>query len=157
MTTENTTAPAETTAAKGKKFVLPKEARHMMVNALENAGDLDIDGQDDEIILKKYNQYVLGIEKKVNNYETSQETKGINEYLGKAQQSGEIKVQNKEFIMRLFRLNIPSFYLHLFKDDHAEISDRELWKVINKSGISPIKEVSQLTKMRRSPVKPKIL
>lgn len=143
-----------------EKLVLPKEVRLMMVKALESINDLDADSYDDEKILKKYNEYVIGIEKKVSGYETSYETKSINAYLGKAKQYGDIRVENKEFLMRLYKMNIPYFYLHLFRDEHADIKegksgDRELWKIINKSGINPFKEISQLTKMKRSPIKPK--
>lgn len=155
-------AKPNTDAKDEVKNVLPKEVRLMMVSALESINDLDADSYEDDVILKKYNDYVLSLEQKVSSYETSSETKSLNVYLAKASQFGEIRVEDKEFLARLFRLNIPPYYVHLFRKDHVELKDdakgnRELWRVINKSGISPVKEISQLAKMKRSPVRPKIM
>ena len=153
--TEETTEIKETKETKTKKSTLPKEFRFMAISSLENSGDMKADEYNDDELLKEYNKYVLGMQKKVNNYEASHETKSINLYIAQAENSGNLKVHDKEFIMRLFKLNVPSFYLHLFKDADKDLGDREIWAVINKSGISPVKENAELAKMRRSPVKPK--
>lgn len=133
--------------SKTKKFVLPKEARLMMVNFLESQNIVDVDAMDDEKILKEYNACTLKMQEKVNNYEMSAETKNINQYVSS---NSNLRLADKEFIMRLFKLNIPSFYLHLFKDDDKVLDDRELWRIVNKSGINPVDEIAKLTKMRRS-------
>lgn len=155
--TEETTETTETKNAKAKKATLPKEFRYMAVSALESSGDMKADEYDDDTLLKEYNKYVLGMQKKVSNYEAIQETKSINLYLAQAENSGNLKIHDKEFIMRLFKLNVPSFYLHLFKDIDKDLKDRQIWTVINKSGIGPVKENADLAKMRRSPVKQKAL
>lgn len=147
----------ETKETKPKKTTLPKDFRFMAVSALESSGDMKADEYDDEVLLKEYNKYVLGMQTKVSNYEASHETKSINLYFAQAENSGNLKIRDKEFIMRLFKLNIPPFYLHLFKDADTDLTDREVWAVINKSGISPVKENAELAKMRRSPVKQKAI
>jgi hypothetical protein len=138
-------------------IVLPKEFRYMAVAALENSGDMSADAYDDATILQKYNDYVLKLENKVVSFEVSHETKNINFYLSKASMHGkETKVTDKEFIMRLFKMNVPPFYLFLFKDADKDLKDKEIWRIINKSGINPFNELSALTKMKRSPVRPKV-
>lgn len=138
---------------KKSKLVLPKESRDMMVKFLEAQHIMDIDNQDDEEVLRLYNEHVLKMQQKVNNYEVSAETKSLNQYM---RQNNEIKITDNDFIARLFKMNVPYIYLHLFKDAHAELTDRELWNIVNKSGIDPIKDPADLTRMKRTPIKPKV-
>jgi hypothetical protein len=152
MSEENQTEPTE--KPKSKKFVLPKEARVMMLSFLEAQNVIEGDAWDDETILKEYNAATLKVHEKNNNYEVGRETKNLNMY---ASANQKMLITNKEFIARLFNLNVPSYYLHVFKDDDMELNDRDLWKIVNKSGIDPVKEVSQLTKMKRSDVRPKVI
>jgi hypothetical protein len=132
--------------------VLPKEARLMMVSSLESANIFEADNLKDEEVLKKYNQLMVDMQAKVTGYETSKETKNLNVY---ANSNDKMKLEDKDMIARLFNLNVPSMYLHLFKDDDSNMTDRELWKVVNKSGIDPLKEKADLFKMKRSLVKRK--
>lgn len=54
------------------------------------------------------------------------------------------KIKNKELVLRIMNLGIPSFYLHLFYDEDAEKSDAEIWHIVNKSGINPFRETKDL-------------
>ena len=138
-----------------KEFALPKDARLMMVSSLEGAGLENIVNLDDAELLKAYNKWVISMQQKVTNYEASAVTKSINNYV-KMNPKMTLGDEDKEFIMRLFNLNIPHFYLHLFKSDDKDLTDRELWTIVNQSNIDPVKagntDVSLLFKMNRSPI-----
>jgi hypothetical protein len=142
------------TQDKKKKLVLPKEARLMMVSFLESECVPDADAMDDETILKTYNELAVNASQKVKRLEITQETKSLNMYMTS---NDRIRTTNKEFIARLHQLNVPAMYLHLFKDDHADLTDKQLWSIVNKSGINPVNELAKLTKMRRSPVREKVM
>lgn len=137
---------------KSKKFVLPKEARLMMVNFLESQNIDDADAMDDEKVLKIYNDCAVKAHDRANRYEITHETKSLNMY---ATQNDKIRLSNKELIARLFKMNVHAYYLHLFKDDDMHLSDKELWAIVNRSGIDPVKEVAAITKMKRSPIQQK--
>jgi hypothetical protein len=147
---------------KKESFALPKEVRLMMISSLESTGDFTADNEDDEQVLKRYNQYVLDMESKIKGFQVTKETKSLNDYVNIAKDFGDIRVDDKNFVARLFKLNIHPRYLHIFRKEDTEIAegpagDRQLWRVVNKSGLSAITDVSQLTKMRRSAVKQKAM
>jgi hypothetical protein len=142
------------TQDKKKKLVLPQEARYMMVNFLENENVLNADALDDETILKMYNEIAIKASKKVRSLEVNQETRDLNVYATKNQRATNLN--DLDFIARLHKLNVPWIYLHLFKDAHKELSDKQLWEIVNKSGISPfdtVLDTGKLTRMNRSPIK----
>lgn len=139
---------------KTEKLVLPKEARYMMVSFLETEGRMqNVDGMDDESILKTYNELAVNFSQKSKKLEVSQETKDLNQY---ASRNGDMRLTDHDFIARLHKMNVPCIYLHLFKDSDADLTDKQLWAIVNKSGLSPINEVAKLTKMKRSPFKEKV-
>lgn len=141
------------TEPKAKKDILPKEVRVMMVNFLESQNIEDADAMDDEKILMTYNDETLKLNEKSKRHELTQETKGLNMYLNA---NIRMRLTNKEFIARLFKMSVPAIYLHLFKEDDMELNDRDLWRIINKSGIDPVDNVTMISKMKRSPLKPKV-
>jgi hypothetical protein len=61
---------------------------------------------------------------------------------------GGIKTEltDEEFLLRLMNLSIPSYYLHLFKNEDSTKKDVELWTMINKSGINPFKSLKEIIK-----------
>lgn len=67
------------------------------------------------------------------------------------------KIKDSEFILRLMNLNIPSYYLHLFRDEDKELTNKELWAIVNHSGINPFKNRIDLfeTRLKFEPTKPK--
>jgi hypothetical protein len=68
------------------------------------------------------------------------ETRSLKKYI-----SGiETKVKDEEFLTRMMNLNIPNFYLHIFSDDDAKKTDKELWTMINKSGINPFSSIKEM-------------
>jgi hypothetical protein len=142
------------TQDKKKKMVLPKEARLMMVSFLESENVPDADAMEDEAILKTYNELAINASQKARRLEVTQETKSLNMYMSA---NDRIRVTNKEFIARLHKMSVPHIYLHLFKDTDAELTDKQLWTIVNKSNINPINEFAKLTKMKRSPLREKAI
>lgn len=136
-----------------EKLVLPKEARLMMVSFLESEHVQNADAMEDEIILKTYNELAINASKKARSLEVTQETKDLNMY---ASANSNIRLTDHKLIARLHKMNVPYIYLHLFKDSDADLTDKQLWGIVNKSGLSPVNEVAKLTKMKRSPVKEKV-
>jgi hypothetical protein len=150
----------ETPDKKERRFKLPKEVRYMMVKFLESKGRLDIGNSDDEEVSRLYNEAVLNLDKsvkeleeKVISLEVTDETKSINNYITMASRNESYRLTDKNFIMRLNKMSVPYFYLSIFKDSHSELTEKDLWEMVNKSGINPINEVSKLTKMKRSEIK----
>lgn len=56
------------------------------------------------------------------------------------------EVKSEELLLRLMNMNIPSFYLHLFKDEDLAKKDSDIWKIINESGINPFKSIAEIIK-----------
>jgi hypothetical protein len=146
-------AKANTDTQETAKFVLPKEARMMMTNMLEVGGFHDVDALSDDELFKKYNDHAMSMQKENTTLKMDSRTKRLNEYLTNNE---KMKITDKVFIDRLFSMNVPYFYLHLFDNDDIDLTDAEIWSRINKSNINPVKEVQNLYKMKRSPLKRKI-
>jgi hypothetical protein len=142
---------------KDEKLVLPKEARLMMCNFLESQNKVGVDNWEDATIMDEYNKAVLAMQKNMQSLTASAETKNINSWLS---ENPNVRVTNNDFLMRLYNLNVPHFYLHLFKDDDADLSNTEIWRIINKSGINPLtalnKDKSVLHRNGKSPLRPKL-
>lgn len=61
----------------------------------------------------------------------------------------EHKIKDKDLIIRLMKLNIPNFYLHLFIDKDGAKSDKELWKIVNESKINPFTDVKEIFRIQK--------
>jgi hypothetical protein len=61
----------------------------------------------------------------------------------------EHKIKDKDLIIRLMKLNVPNFYLHLFLDKDKAKSDKELWKIVNESKINPFTNVKEIFAIQR--------
>ncbi len=142
---------------KDEKLVLPKEARLMMCAFLESQNKVGVDNWEDATIMDEYNKAVLAMQKNMQSLTASAETKNINSWLS---ENPNVRVTNNDFLMRLYNLNVPHFYLHLFKDDDADLSNTEIWRIINKSGINPLtalnKDKSIMHRNGKSPARPKL-
>lgn len=82
--------------------------------------------------LSKYDKYVLGVKH---------------------------RIKNKDLILRLMKIGVPSFYLHLFEDEDMNLSsDKQLWRIINDSGINPFKNKLDLFRVKEDfkPVRKKM-
>lgn len=77
----------------------------------------------------------------------------------KYSQSIDHKIKDKDLIIRLMKLNVPNFYLHLFRDEDKEKTDKDLWLIVSKSRINPFSTPQDIFKQRDTfnPVKPKRL
>jgi len=65
---------------------------------------------------------------------SSKDTKSVGNYISGIQ----TKIKDQDFLIRLMNMSVPSFYLHLFEDEDEKRSDKDIWGIINKSGINPI-------------------
>lgn len=60
------------------------------------------------------------------------------------------RIKNKELILRIMKLGVPSYYLHLFEDDDIDLTDKQLWRIVNDSGINPFKNKLDLFKVKEN-------
>lgn len=58
----------------------------------------------------------------------------------------EHNIKNTDLLNRLMNMSVPPYYLHLFRDADMELTVKELWEIINHSGINPFTNVQDLFK-----------
>jgi hypothetical protein len=55
---------------------------------------------------------------------------------------------NKDFIVRLFNLNVPYMFLGIFTDRDLDLKDKEIWEKVRKSNVLQIEEPQEIYKIR---------
>jgi predicted transcriptional regulator len=123
-----------------KKF-LPDEIRMMYLEQLEVRGITDAEEWSDEDVSKKLNELIKDDHKKIVSLSANQLTKDMNKYV---EANKEMIIKDRKFIERLFNLNIPYLYLHLYRDADIELNDDQLWDKARKSGINPIASIQKV-------------
>lgn len=123
----------ETLSEKRKKVrevsrFLPEETRIELMEQLEKSGIKPEDMTDGELIKNVAKVANDEMEKNIR-YQTDKTVIGLNEY------SVDTHLRNKELIKRLFMLSVPQIYLPAFKDEDMRLDDKEIWAVVQKSGI----------------------
>ena len=119
---------------------------------LKQAQELGIDTKDltDEQLLFKVITELNKTSSQLAASMSSNDTRTLKKYL-----SGiETNVTDEDFLFRMMNLNIPSYYLHLFNNDDAAKKDKDLWAVVNKSGINPFSSLKELLDSNKSFVRP---
>lgn len=120
-----------------------KLRRDSYIKTLEDLG-VETKGLSDEDLLFKVVSELNKTNSKLASAQAEKEIKGISRYTVGITH----KLKNEEFIARLFNLNVPNFYLHLFDDEEKDISDADVWKKIKESKINPFKSIKEIIESR---------
>jgi hypothetical protein len=131
----------------GNKNFLPKEIRLMYLRQLEARGLTHLDDLNDEDLSKALHDAIEEDAKKIISLSSEKSVKELNKYVTLNE---EMTLKDKEFIKRLFNLNMPYFYLHLFKDADTSLTDKQIWNKIRRCGINPINSVPEVLMPRFS-------
>lgn len=132
------------------KYFLPKEIRIMYLTQLESRGLSNLDDMDDSQLSKALHEAIDQDSKKLLSFTVEKTVKDLNKYVT---MNEEMVIKDKEFLKRLFNLNMPYFYLHLFKDADNSLRDDQIWTKIRRSGINPISSVQEVLMPRYSSTK----
>jgi len=140
---KETEANQKETAQKNLESEAKKLQRDSYIKTLEDLG-VETKGLTDEQLLFKVVSELNKTNSKLISATADKEIKSVGRYTVGVTH----KIEDKEFILRLFNLNVPNFYLHLFEDKDALLEDKEIWGRINKSKINPFKSVKEIIESR---------
>jgi DNA-binding transcriptional ArsR family regulator len=136
----------ETLSKKRKKVreinkFLPEETRIELMEQLEKVGINPTEMSDGEMIKAVAKVANDEVEKNIR-YNADKTVMGLNSY------SVDTHLRDKELIKRLFMLNVPQIYLPAFEDSDMKLTDREIWEVVQKSGIVQISDPKEINQER---------
>lgn len=129
------------------KYFLPKEIRIMYLVQLETRGLSNLEDMDDAELSKALHDAISEDSQRLLSLTADKTVKDLNKYVI---MNEEMILKDKEFMKRLFNLNMPYFYLHLFKDADSSLRDDQIWTKIRRSGINPISSVQEVLMPRYS-------
>jgi hypothetical protein len=132
-----------TTESETKKPRISKE-KEALIKTVEKLG-ISAEGLSDADLLKKVVEEFSKTNDKLVGKLADAEESSIKKY------SSEIEhnIKDQELIIRLMQMGVPNFYLHLFRDEDLVLSDREIWSIVNESGINPYVNVQDLFKVQK--------
>jgi len=112
--------------------VLDDENRARIIDQLTALGILEPSLLSDVDLISKLSTILEETHKKNIALEASKAIQPLNIYASKAPPD----LKNKEFIERLFMLNVPDIFLEAFTDEDANIKDDgKIWEIVKHSGI----------------------
>jgi hypothetical protein len=129
------------------KYFLPKEIRIMYLTQLESRGLSNLEDMNDLELSNALHSAIDEDSKKLLSFTVDKAVKDLNSYVT---MNEEMVLTDKEFLKRLFNLNMPYFYLHLFKDADKSLRDDQIWSKIRRCGINPIGSVQEVLMPRYS-------
>lgn len=113
---------------------LTKEARAAISERLVGLGlSVEPDMTDDELVKK-----LTDTAEKLNDQVIKKEAGNLQQRLNAYAATSDSIIKDKIFIERLMNLNVPSIYLKLFRDQDANLTDKQIWQRIKESGIEPL-------------------
>jgi hypothetical protein len=130
-------------AEKTEKPRVSKE-KEALLKTIQSLG-LKTDGLTEDQLFKKVVEELNKTNQRLVSEMSTDKQKSLNMFSG----SVDHNITNSELLERLFDLNMPNFYLHLFRDDDMELSNEELWQIVNESGINPYVSVKDLFKQKK--------
>lgn len=116
-----------------------KPSREEFLKQAEELG-IDVKGLSDEQLLFRVITELNKTSSQLAATMSRSDEKSVKKYMAGI----KTEITDEEFLIRLMNLNVPSFYLHLFKDEDSAKKDSDIWKTINQSGINPFKSVSEM-------------
>lgn len=122
-----------------EKKDIKKQSREDFLKQAEDLG-IETKGLTDEQLLFKVITELNKANSQIATVMAKNDEKSVKKYLSGIQTD----IKDEEFLIRLMNLNVPSFYLHLFKDDDMQKKDSEIWAIINKSGINPFSSIGDI-------------
>jgi hypothetical protein len=136
----------ETIADKRKKVrdmgkFLPDEDRISLMEKLEKVGLNPAEMSDSDLVKSVAKVANEEMEKNIT-YQSTQTARGLNFYVQGTH------LRDKEFIKRLFMLNVPQIFLPAFKDEDQKCTDKEIWSIVQKSGIHQMDDPKEINKER---------
>jgi len=144
--TEEVKEVKETIADKRKKVrdmgsFLPDETRIELMEQLEKSGINPSEMTDTDLIKNVAKVANEEMEKNLR-HQTDQAVVGLNYY------SMDTHLRNKELIKRLYMMNVPKVFLAAFKDEDMKFDDKEIWEIVQKSGILQISDPKEINRER---------
>jgi len=130
--------------AEVKKPRMSKE-KEALLKTVQNLG-ISTDGLSDQELLKKVVDELNKSSDKLAEKMAISEVDFIKKYVSGV----EHNIKNQELLSRLRMMSVPSFYLHLFRDEDMILEDSELWSIINESGINPYGNVQDLFRKNKT-------
>jgi hypothetical protein len=125
--------------------LLDDDNRARICDQLSDLGVPDPTLLSDSDLVLKLSTIMEETHKKNITLEASKAIKPLNMYAAKSHSD----LKNKEFIARLFNLNIPDIFLAAFTDDDASITaDNKLWEIVHRSGIYQYEHPRELFKKK---------
>ena len=132
-----------TVEAETKKPRVSKE-KEALIKTVEKLG-IAAEGLSDADLLKKVVEELSKTNDKLVGKLVDTEELALKKYAGGI----EHNIKDQDLLIRLMKLNVPNFYLHLFRDEDMVLEDKELWAIINDSGINPYVDVQSLFKVEK--------
>lgn len=111
--------------------ILSDEMRSDILIQLENMGINGSDLPDIELITK-LNKTLAETHNRL-----IQEKAGVADELNQYAATPNIFINDKEFITRLFNLNVHRRYLKIFRNEDKTLTDSQIWEKVRFSGIRP--------------------
>lgn len=112
--------------------IIDDENRARIIDQLTAMGVSDSSLLSDKELIHKLSSILDEEHKKNISLEAAKALQPLNMYASKA----HADLKNKDFIERLFMLNIPDIFLEAFTDEDANIKeDEKLWEIVRRSGI----------------------
>lgn len=139
-----------TTESKDTKKPRVSKEHEALLKTLDKLGVATTDAEGKELPYEILLTKVVTEFQKTNEQLTSALADSEADALNKYATAVDHHLKNHDFIKRLKNLNVPVFYLHLFRDDDIELEDRDLWGIVNASGINPYNKFQDLYAERRS-------
>lgn len=130
---------------------LKKEIRDKIITQLKDMG-ASAEGLNDDELLNKLSETSAQLHKDHEDHVSKYVSKEADILLNQLKEYINVtgcRLKNQKFIERLYRLNVPQIYLHLFKDEDMTLEDEGIWAIIRGSGINPIKNVVDVFKIYR--------
>lgn len=121
-------------AKKKRDNFLTKEARAAIRERLIGLGlSVEPDMTDDDLVKK-----LTDTAEKLNEQVIKKEAGNLQQRLNAYAATADSIIKDKIFIERLLNLNVPHIYLKLFRDQDANLTDKQIWQRIRESGIEPL-------------------
>lgn len=124
--------------------VLDDENRARIIDQLSEMGIPDPSALSDKDLIKKISDLLTSENKKRIQAEATANLKPLNLYAAVAHKD----LKDKEFIERLFMLNIPNIYLVEFTDEDKNLKDADLWRIVSRSKILQYQNVRDMFRNR---------
>ena len=112
--------------------IIDDENRARIIDQLTELGVSDSSGLNDQELILKLSEILSEEHSKNIQHEANKAFMPLNAYAAQAHED----LKDKDFIQRLFNLNIPPMFLVAFRDEDAKIKDdMNIWKIVSSSGI----------------------